>query len=284
MNTLKLGSTGPEVVMLQRALAFLNHSNIVADGNFGPNTQAAVVQFQTHNHLTADGVAGPNTWAVLDSQVPQGMDISHHDGQIDWANLSSHIQFVYCKCSQGATYRDPMFAANMAALSQKNIIRGAYHFLTFQDSAQAQIDNFMASGVDFSMPGTLPPALDIEWQVGGSDAQTAALNQYITNNKAACAQIITQWLQGVQAITNRTPVIYTAKGFWNEYFSGVTNFGAYPLWIPAYQPNPPGLPPGWNNYAIWQYSGGSPVIGAPGNVDQDLFNGGITGLKKLALL
>jgi len=283
MSALKPGSTGADVIMLQRALAFLKY-HIVVDGNYGPNTQAAVTQFQTDNGLSADGIAGPNTWAALDNLVPQGIDISHLNGAIDWANLSPHIQFVYCKYSQGNTFKDPKFAANIAALNNKGIIRGAYHFLTFQTSTQSQIDNFMASGVDFSRPGMLPPALDLEWQVGRTDAETNALNKYILDNKATCIQIVTDWLQGIKAITNRTPVIYTAKEFMHEYFSGVTDFGGYPLWIPAYQPNPPGLPPGWSNYAIWQYSGAGSVTGVSGDVDQDLFNGSLTDLKKLALM
>lgn len=282
MNTLQNGSSGGEVMMLQRALSLLGY-NCTVDGSFGPNTQAAVEQFQTAQGLSVDGIAGPDTWNALDSLAPQGMDIYHNDS-ITWNALSPHIQFVYCKCSQGATYRDPMFTANINAAKGNGLITGAYHFLTFQDSAQAQADNFLAGGFDFSAPGSLPPALDVEWQVGSDDADTDELNQYITDNQSTCVQIIADWLNIVSAQTGRTPVIYTAKGFMNEYFSGITQFGSYPLWIPAYQQQQPGLPAGWTNYSIWQYNDTATIPGTDGGLDLDIFNGSLADLKKLALI
>src|SRR3989338_3390551 len=53
-STLRLGSTGAEVVCLQQSLG-----GLTADGKFGPATQAAVIAWQTNENLTADGVFGP---------------------------------------------------------------------------------------------------------------------------------------------------------------------------------------------------------------------------------
>ncbi|MDB4920637.1 GH25 family lysozyme [Mucilaginibacter sp.] len=282
MNTLSNGSSGGEVTMLQRALSLLGY-NCTVDGSFGPGTQAAVEQFQTAQGLIADGVAGPATWGALDNLAPQGMDISHHNGTIGWSSLSPHIQFVYSKYSQGATYKDPMFSTNLSSIQQNGLLYGAYHFLTFQDSAQVQADNFLACWPSFSGPGVLPPVLDVEWQVGSDDAETNQLNDYITNNKNTCVQIIADWLNIVSAQTGRTPLIYTAKGFWNEYFNGISQFSNNPLWIPAYQQQVPGLPqPGWTKYAIWQYSENASIPGVSGgSLDLDIFNGDLAALKSL---
>ncbi|OWK71267.1 GH25 family lysozyme [Pedobacter sp. AJM] len=282
MQTLSIGSAGSEVFMLQRGLSFLNYS-LVIDGNFGPGTQAAVRQFQTDHQLVADGIAGPATWAMLDNLVPQGMDISHFNGLINFAQLSPHIQFVYCKASQGAGFKDPTLSSNMASIRQQGLIFGAYHFLTFQDSAAVQMQNFLSCGIDFRAPGTLPPVLDIEWQVSSNDAQSQAMNQYILNNKNACVQLIQDCLTQLSAATGRIPMIYTAKSFWTEYFSGVT-FPDYPLWVPSYQSNPPGLFGSWQAYTFWQYSGAGTVTGVAGQVDQDLFNGNKAALNALALI
>lgn len=282
MQTLSIGSAGSEVFMLQRALSFLNYS-LAIDGNFGPGTQAAVRQFQTDHQLGADGIAGPATWAVLDNLVPQGIDISHFNGLINFAQLSPHIQFVYCKASQGAGFKDPTLSSNMASIRQQGLIFGAYHFLTFQDSAAVQMQNFLSCGIDFRAPGTLPPVLDIEWQVSSNDAQSQAMNQYILNNKNACVQLIQDCLTQLSAATGRIPMIYTAKSFWTEYFNGVT-FPDYPLWVPSYQFNPPGLFGSWQAYTFWQYSGAGAVTGVAGQVDQDLFNGNKAALNALALI
>jgi len=57
--TLKIGSTGEEVKKLQTKLG------LVADGGFGPKTEAAVKAWQTQNGLTADGVVGSGTWSKM---------------------------------------------------------------------------------------------------------------------------------------------------------------------------------------------------------------------------
>lgn len=37
----------------------------IYDGEFGPQTEASVKEFQKKSHITADGVVGANTWAAL---------------------------------------------------------------------------------------------------------------------------------------------------------------------------------------------------------------------------
>lgn len=59
LPVLKMGDTGDEVKILQKALG------IAGDGDFGPVTKAAVVAFQKKSRLYADGVVGKNTWAKL---------------------------------------------------------------------------------------------------------------------------------------------------------------------------------------------------------------------------
>jgi peptidoglycan hydrolase-like protein with peptidoglycan-binding domain len=51
--------SGNPVTRLQEAL------HISADGEFGPQTEAAVKQFQARNGLASDGVVGPATWHAL---------------------------------------------------------------------------------------------------------------------------------------------------------------------------------------------------------------------------
>ena len=54
------GSEGRQVQLLQQALG-----GISVDGNFGPETEQAVRDFQSRSGLTVDGVAGPATLAAL---------------------------------------------------------------------------------------------------------------------------------------------------------------------------------------------------------------------------
>ena len=56
---LKRGSRGSDVKKVQRALG------LPADGIFGPQTRAAVREFQARNGLAVDGIVGPQTRAAL---------------------------------------------------------------------------------------------------------------------------------------------------------------------------------------------------------------------------
>ena len=57
--TLKKGSKGNSVAILQTLL------NIDVDGDFGPKTKEAVIQFQKAHNLKPDGIVGPKTWEEL---------------------------------------------------------------------------------------------------------------------------------------------------------------------------------------------------------------------------
>lgn len=66
--TIQQGSKGQHVRDLQAHLkavypAYAGH--LVVDGDFGPRTKAAVMEFQRRSGLVADGIVGPLTWGRL---------------------------------------------------------------------------------------------------------------------------------------------------------------------------------------------------------------------------
>ena len=63
-HTLHRGSHGDEVKAWQERLAELGHPPGVADGDFGPETEAATKHFQQAKGLQEDGIVGDHTWAA----------------------------------------------------------------------------------------------------------------------------------------------------------------------------------------------------------------------------
>lgn len=83
---IKLGATGPAVMELQRLLGMAEQ-----DGEFGPNTDAAVRAFQEAHGLDPDGEVGALTWAMLLGDTPvkavmtsKGSWYSQYDGKYHW--------------------------------------------------------------------------------------------------------------------------------------------------------------------------------------------------------
>ena len=67
---LELGANGEAVKELQQKLnAAQTGAPLIVDGKFGPQTRAAVVQFQKTFGLAIDGIVGPATWGALDALV-----------------------------------------------------------------------------------------------------------------------------------------------------------------------------------------------------------------------
>jgi peptidoglycan hydrolase-like protein with peptidoglycan-binding domain len=65
------GASGDPVSRLQSAL------HLSADGNFGPETEAAVKRLQARHGLTVDGVVGPATWGVLGIKSEETLNPPH---------------------------------------------------------------------------------------------------------------------------------------------------------------------------------------------------------------
>ncbi|MBQ6722333.1 MAG: peptidoglycan-binding protein [Clostridia bacterium] len=65
---LSSGSRGEKVEELQKCLQALGYYDGEIDGQFGPGTKAAVVDFQKNNGLDTDGLAGTETLNLLYSQ------------------------------------------------------------------------------------------------------------------------------------------------------------------------------------------------------------------------
>lgn len=64
-RVLRRPMNGPEVRAYQENLNFATGAGLVVDGDFGPKTETATMNFQRFFDLVVDGIVGPNTRGVL---------------------------------------------------------------------------------------------------------------------------------------------------------------------------------------------------------------------------
>jgi len=63
------GSSGKMAKMCQQQINLIAAQNVVEDGNFGPQSVAALKNVQTVLGVPADGICGPKTWQALENAI-----------------------------------------------------------------------------------------------------------------------------------------------------------------------------------------------------------------------
>ena len=205
-----------------------------------------------------------------------GIDVSHNNGVISWEKAADGgVAFAYAKATEGTGFADPKFISNWAGMKEAGLPRGAYHFFHPAQSVQAQAAKFVAA-VGALAPGDLPPMLDIE-------ETTPARDEWDSVPLAQRVGLAVGWLEIVEQALGRKPIVYLRRGFVVEKFGHAGALTGYPLWVVDYTKAPdPALPPGWNSWRFWQYSGSGAAVGVTGQVDLDRFHGAPADLLALA--
>jgi lysozyme len=187
-----------------------------------------------------------------------GIDVSYWQGIIDWPLVrQAGIAFAYVRASQGNSYEDPNFTANVSGAQKANILVGSYHFFQYANSAQDQAKWFLSKIAPYQLD--LPVALDIE--------DTTMIN------KAGAAASIKTWLDLVEHGTGHKPIIYTNANSWDTYVGNPAWAPNYSLWVANWTAGAePSKPKSWNSWTFWQHSNQGQIQGINGNVDLDRCN------------
>jgi lysozyme len=193
----------------------------------------------------------------------RGIDVSHHQGQIDWRRVAADdVAFAVIKASEGGDYIDSAFAANMRDARAAGLAVGAYHFFTFCRPGAEQASNFL-SVVPRDLP-LLPPVVDIEF--GGNCPQRPTPEQLNA--------VLAAFLAPVEAAFGKRAVLYITDEAADAYSGHIV---ARPLWLRSLL-----LEPGRDDWVYWQYHDKGRVDGIEGDVDLNVLHGGAPILASLS--
>jgi len=266
--TLRKGDEGQEVKRLQSKLP------TVADGKFGPKTEAEVRSYQQHNGLGIDGIAGPQTLGNLGIEVLPGIDVSSHNGTIDFKKVrEAGVRYAWIKVTEGTTHQNPGYQKKFDDARDNDIIVGAYHFArpdTYAGDSrdwEREADNFLfqleKAGLE---TGDIVPMLDIE-------------NGVKTDDNYNCEWYL-NWLYKVGCETKVKPIIYTARWAWQLYVMKAekelqNKLASYPVWLASYNSgtDPARVTTLWDEWDVWQWTGSGAVPGIRGDCDQNWMAG-----------
>ncbi|WP_380874831.1 lysozyme [Sphingomonas sp. DBB INV C78] len=181
----------------------------------------------------------------------QGIDVSHHQGRIDWQKLPKQgVSFAYVKASEGGSHRDRLFAANWADAKAAGIQRGAYHYFTLCRAGADQAANFIATvPVD---AGALAPAVDLEF-LGNCNRRPP---------RDAFHAELAAYLRAVEARYGKPVILYLTDEFERAY--DVSARVKRPLWLRSLGTEPRF---GARPWSIWQQSHSKRLEGIATPVD-----------------
>lgn len=196
----------------------------------------------------------------------QGIDISHHQGTIDWNALKSEkIDFIYMKATEGGDYIDSKFKMNWKNAKREGYAIGTYHFYRLCTDWKLQAHNIIET-----IPkedSVLPIVIDLEY-IG--NCKTSKRNEDIQID-------IRSMVDTLENYYGKKPIFYVTKEFFEKYLMG--NFDDISLWYRDIFMSP--KIKGNRNWLFWQYSNRGHIQGIKGYVDQNVFHGSKKAFNRL---
>jgi lysozyme len=188
-----------------------------------------------------------------------GIDVSHHQGRIDWSQVASSnaesdcpVKFVIIKATEGGTFVDPDFETNLKGAREAGFVCGVYHFFNPATPAGKQAE-FYINNVKLNK-GDFAPVVDVE-RTGRSDKELQdGLSEFLS---------IIEKHYGVK------PIIYASAKFRKRHLDS-DRFNYYPVWIAHYYVVRPDSDVKWR---IWQFTDRARVNGIAEYTDLNVFSG-----------
>ena len=188
----------------------------------------------------------------LDQGERYGVDVSNHQGEIDWVRVRrDSIAFAYIKATEGGDFVDRRFSANWEAASKAGLRTGAYHFFTLCTPGETQARNFLR--VVPNDPQALPPAVDLE--LAGNCTDRPA--------RATVLRELSEFLRLVEPAFGRRALLYIGDDFEDRYQVRRTSNRA--LWHRRFL-----LRPDVERWVVWQVMGWANIEGIKGDADLDV--------------
>ena len=200
---------------------------------------------------TFNGDGSLNTGTVM------GIDISKHNGNIDWnAVKNSGVQYVILRCgyrgsASGVLVEDQKFKKNIQGATAAGLKVGIYFFSQAVNEVEAVEEASMTLSLIKKYRITYPVYIDVESANGRADGIS----------KAARTSVINAFCQTIRN-SGYTPGLYANKNWLTEKIN-TGALGGCKIWLAQYV----AAPTYGGRYEMWQYSSRGSIAGIKGNVD-----------------
>ena len=201
----------------------------------------------------------------LDGNYMLGVDVSHHQGNIDWSKVKAAgydfaiLRIGYRGYGQtGSLNADKMFESYYSDAKAAGLKVGVYFFAQAINEAEAKEEGEFVLNILDDRELDLPVVYDPE-SILDDDARTDDVTgeQFTKNTQVFCKSIAEAGYQ---------PMIY-ANMLWEAFELDLSQLLEYPVWYADYEP----IPQTPYAFRCWQYSNTGTVEGIEGEVDLDIW-------------
>lgn len=209
--------------------------------------------------------------------LKRGIDLSHHQGIVDWTAVkaSGQVDFAIIRAGYrgygtGKTMEDPQFRRNIEGALANGIPVGAYFFSTAITKAESKEEaDYVLKQIE-GYDVTYPIVFDYEGY------ENPAYRSYGKTTKASRTAMCKAFIDVIEA-HGHTTMIYGSKGLIRSKFD--LSALPYPIWCARYAGGYtqvidseewfPNIGEYTQRIAMWQYTSIGRVPGIQGNVDLD---------------
>lgn len=201
------------------------------------------------------------------SSVKDGIDVSEHNGDVDWGKVASDAGFAFVKATEGRTYTDARLTPARCHAAERALPKrvGYYAFARPDNNDPEDEARHFVQSVR---------------KAGGRLGRNGVLDYEVAHPHGDDEKWIRRWVAEYRKLTGKRPIIYGGSILRERT---AENFGC-PLWIAAYVRGPvtPYLPSGWHKrgWRCWQFTDKGVCKGITGYVDRNRFRGDRKALGK----
>ena len=209
------------------------------------------------------------------SKYTYGIDVSKHQGVIDWKAVAStkQVDFAFIRAGfrgygeEGTLNVDPRFSYNVKNANKEGIKVGTYFFSQAINVEEAKEEAYFLLDILKGYNITYPVAIDVEYATTNHTGRADGVS------KEMRTQICIAFLTIIENAGYK-PMIYADKYFATDNLD-MSKLQKYDFWMAHYtgatQSNPLAKPSDYKgNYAIWQYSSKGKINGINGDVDLNI--------------
>jgi lysozyme len=193
-----------------------------------------------------------NPWELSKEYAVRGLDLSHHNGNINYDKLDS-LDFVFLKVTEGESWTDKTFMRHYKAFREREVPIGAYHFFRFDTDGKAQAKHFLnhLHGKELQMP----LIVDVEYDN----------NPVVSREKVI--ERLRVFMKEIKYQTGLKPIIYTNGIGYTDFISN--DFNDHTLWLSSTNTWRPAM----MDCTFWQFNIDAELSAITHKVDLNVFRG-----------